>query len=132
MSANGPNHEAFQLKATEVEGAVPRDWREVLTAMANAVAGGDLSRLSLDARVATASHELEEHIRESIESYGATLTELPEETWHTSVCSWQGGHWSVLVDLWTIEEGCSDLVMQVRVTENEDRFLFALCLVYVP
>jgi hypothetical protein len=132
MSEIGPHHEALQLKATEVEGAVPLDWREVLTAIANAVASGDFSRLSLDARVAPVSQELAQRTRESVESYGATLTALPEETWQTSVCSWQVGHWSVLVDLWTIEEGCSDLVMQVRVTESEDRFLFTLYLVYVP
>lgn len=43
-----------------------------------------------------------------------------------------GDHWDALIDLWTEEEGSSDLVMQVRVSEVDSEFLVAVHMVYVP
>ena len=57
---------------------------------------------------------------------------LPEETWNSSVCMWYGDHWDVLVDLWTQEEGPSDLVLSATVSEKEMVFVFAIQLVHVP
>jgi len=73
-----------------------------------------------------------QHIRESIEGYGATLIELPDDAWRTSVAQWYGSHWDILVDLWTAEEGCSDLVLQGRVCESNGDISFRIHLVYVP
>jgi hypothetical protein len=71
-------------------------------------------------------------IAEIIQDYGCTITLLPDESWETSVCSWQVTYWDVLVDLFTVEEGRSDLILQVNVAEQADRFLFRVHLVYVP
>lgn len=57
-------------------------------------------------------------IREYLSDYGATLTALPEGTWESSVCMWMGSHWETLVDLWTKEEGRSDLVLHARVFDD--------------
>ncbi len=78
------------------------------------------------------SSKTAQHIRDTVEDYGATLVELPETTWETSVAQWTGDFWDVLVDLWTAEEGQSDLVLQGRVTESEDGARFSIHLVYVP
>jgi hypothetical protein len=43
-----------------------------------------------------------------------------------------GNHWDVLVDLWTKEEGRSDLVLGVKVTELAGEPRFTVQLVYVP
>ena len=58
--------------------------------------------------------------------------ELPDASWSTSVCMWYEFYWDVLVDLWTEEEGPSDLVLKVEIYEQGDRFRYRLQLVYVP
>jgi hypothetical protein len=42
------------------------------------------------------------------------------------------GHWEVIVDLWTKEEGQSDLVLSLMVTEAGAGHRFKVHLVYVP
>ena len=41
-------------------------------------------------------------------------------------------YWNVLVDLWTEEEGPSDLVLELRVTDHADGDRFDIYMVYVP
>lgn len=65
--------------------------------------------------------------------YGCTLTELTDETWETSVAQWMLGHWEILVDLRTLEEGRSDLVLHANVYPvGRGVYRFELYLVYVP
>lgn len=73
-----------------------------------------------------------EQIEAYIEDYGETLTELSDETWNSSISLWMRTYWDVLVDLWTIEAGRSDLVLHLRVFESGDGFSFMVDLVYVP
>jgi hypothetical protein len=73
-----------------------------------------------------------EQIRAYIADYGATLVELPSDTWETSCAQWMGNHWEVLVDLWTKEEGRSDLVLGLKVVELGGEPRFTVQLVYVP
>lgn len=71
-------------------------------------------------------------IARSIAAYGCTLSSLPEESWKTSVCLWQQDRWAVLVDLFSVEEGRSDLVLQVNVYQEPSGFIFKVHFVYVP
>ena len=71
-------------------------------------------------------------IRDYVDGYGATLVALPDETWSSSVCIWYGDHWAALVDLWTEQEGRSDLVLHTRVKELDSGFSIEVDLVYVP
>jgi hypothetical protein len=57
---------------------------------------------------------------------------LPEETWKTSACQWMRGYWDVLVDLFTVEEGASDLALAVRVYEEGSAYAFDIQSVHVP
>jgi hypothetical protein len=82
--------------------------------------------------VASVSAETATQIRESIHEYPAKLVSLPPATWETSVCIWMGDHWDILVDLWTEDEGRSDLVLQVRVSEVGSEYLMTIYMVYVP
>jgi hypothetical protein len=95
-------------------------------------AAGDYGLSAGVAGVEPVSTDDAQHIRESIEGYGATLIELPDDAWRTSVAQWYGSHWDILVDLWTAEEGCSDLVLQGRVCESNGDISFRIHLVYVP
>lgn len=78
------------------------------------------------------SDETAEHIRNSIRAYGAHLIELPDECWSTSVYIWMGSYWDVLVDLWTQEEGASDLVLGAKMLEDEGGYSVEVHMVYVP
>ena len=73
-----------------------------------------------------------EHIRRYLADYAATLVELPEDTWETSVAQWMETHWDVLVDLWTAEEGRSDLVLGGMVVETSAGPRLTVHMVYVP
>lgn len=119
------------LKDPENEHPVPTLWRPPLRAAANALKDGNYRLVGLQP-VRPVDEETAAHIANYIRDYGRTLLPLPEESWETSVSSWQSDHWEVLVDLFTVEEGLSDLVLHVMVSEDEAGFRFEIHLVYVP
>jgi hypothetical protein len=43
-----------------------------------------------------------------------------------------GTRWDVLIDLWTVESGRSDLVLDARVFEVPSGYRYEIHLVYVP
>lgn len=116
----------------QTQQAVPTAWRYVLRSIADALAKQDYRLVGRIPGVDPVSSELAEHIRNSVHDYGATLVELSDQTWESSVCMWYGTHWDVLVDLWTIEEGRSDLVLNARVIETPSGFRYTVHMVYVP
>jgi hypothetical protein len=82
--------------------------------------------------VAPVSSATADQIKAYVLDYGETLADLPDETWATSVAQWMGTHWDILVDLWTIESGRSDMVMDARAFEVEKSFRIEILSVYVP
>jgi hypothetical protein len=112
---------------------VPPVWRPTLEAMAAAIAAGDWQLLTAPSCVERVSEDDATMMREIVEDYGGvTLVPLPPETWETSVAMWEGDQWGVTVDLWSAEEGCTDLIMDVDVSEADDGYRFSLHLIYVP
>ncbi|MFD3506549.1 hypothetical protein [Nocardia sp. NPDC058666] len=117
----------------EIQRPVPGVWRPVLHSIAGALARNDFPLIGEIDSVEPISDDLEAHIRGNIESYGATLVELSDQTWESSCTMWRGDkRWDVLVDLWTAEEGRSDLCLQVDVHETDLGFRFEVYMVYVP
>lgn len=119
------------LKDEENNLPVPTVWRPTLRAMAGALTARNF-RLEGLPGVDPLDEAEAAAIAASLEDHGCTLDALPEETWETSVCQWQLDYWDVLVDLFTVEEGRSDLVLHVMVFEQDADFLFRTHLVYVP
>jgi len=117
-----------ELAPSDEQQAVPLKWRPALAVAANAFAAGDFTLQAL-AGVEPTSASTASQVREYLADYGATLVSLPEETWDSSVCIWSGHHWDVLVDLWTQEEGRSDLVMHAHVAQSD---IVSVHAVYVP
>jgi hypothetical protein len=111
---------------------VPDAWRPTLAAIAEAFFEGDFELAHGIQDVSPVAPEDAQRIAENIEAYGDELASLPHETWQTSVCQWMDGYWHVLVDLYTVDEGASDLVLDVRVREHGAGFLFEVYFVYVP
>ena len=108
---------------------VPLEWRPALERAADAFAAGNFTLQGL-AGVEPTSASTASQVSQYLANYGATLVSLPEETWDSSVCIWSGRHhWDVLVDLWTQEEGRSDLVMHAHVAPSG---VVSVHAVYVP
>jgi len=93
-------------------------WRATIRELVSALSRGDLSLAGLPS-VVTADRATRDQIKRYLADYGETLVALPDETWTTSVAQWMQTHWDVLVDLWTRESGRSDLVLSLRVFEEE-------------
>jgi hypothetical protein len=127
-------HQMNQEPMKDEDGAYPiaSPWRHTLREIAKAIAEGDYGLSRGIAAVPPVSDATAEQIRAYVSDYGETLTELPDDTWSSSVSQWMGTHWEVLVDLWTIESGASDLVLSVFVFETNDGFRFEVDSVHVP
>jgi hypothetical protein len=125
-------HVTPPLKDEEAQHPVAGVWRGPLREVVHAFARGDYGLARRVSGVEAVDPETAEHIRANVADYGATLVDLPEETWNTSVAQWQGTHWEVLVDLWTAEEGPSDLVLHCDIRQLDDEYRIKVHLVYVP
>jgi hypothetical protein len=95
-------------------------------------ARGDYGLVAGISGVEQVSEKTATQIDSYVSEYGATLVELPNETWQTSVAQWMGTHWDILVDLWTAEEGRSDLVLFGKVDETSSGPRLKIHMVYVP
>ena len=107
-------------------------WRPMLRAVVHCLVAGDYRLTKGVLGVEPVSPDTAEHMRAYVAGYGATLIDLPPETWRTSVSHWYGSDWSVMVDLWTAEEGRSDMVLSGRIVESEAGPRFSIDMVYVP
>ena len=107
-------------------------WRPQLREIVKALAERDYALARGIRGVEPASKETAEQIRAYIADFGETLADLPDESWNSSVSQWMGTHWDVLVDLWTVESGRSDLVLHMRVFEAKTEFRFEIDSVHVP
>ena len=132
MRPGGENLEVPVTKDAHNEGPIPSAWRPVLKSIVDAFVRGDYGLKDGLPGVAPISEETAAQVREYIEDYGAKLIELPPQSWDTSVCIWMGDRWDALVDLWTEDEGRSDLVLQVDVSEADSGYVVAIFMVYVP
>ncbi len=111
---------------------IPEIWRQTLVEIVEHIRSGDFA-LSLEIPgVPTLSASVADAIEDNISAYGATLTSLPEAAWETSVCQWMGGYWELVLDLYSEEEGATDLVLSVRVRETGERYTFDVTSVHVP
>lgn len=120
------------LEDGDAQKPIPSVWRGTFSDIVDALKQEDYGLAQRIAGVRPISTECAISIASNIKSYGARLTSLPEETWQTSVCQWMGSYWDVLVDLYTIEEGASDLALAARVYQEDSAYVFEVQLVYVP
>jgi hypothetical protein len=124
--------EVLAVKDESHELPIPSAWRPVFREIVGAFVRRDYRLSAGVPGVAPVTDATATHIEKYIEGYGETLVELPEETWDSSVCIWQGNRWDALVDLWTRAEGPSDLVLSARIFESDRGFEFRIRMVYVP
>jgi hypothetical protein len=119
------------LKDPDNEHPVPTVWRDTLSRIVDALRRDEFSLNSIE-DVSPISNNEADRLRRNIATYGVHLSKLPERAWQTSVCRWMEDYWDVLVDLFTEEEGESDLVLFIKVYEREGSYRFNVESVHVP
>lgn len=119
-------------KNEEEELPIPHDWRTTFKAIVRAFVMEDYNLSTGIKNVKSVSENTAKQIKEYIKDYGEQLIELPNETWDTSVYIYYGNYWNVLIDLFTEDEGLSDLVLNAQVREEKGEFIVEVQLVYVP
>lgn len=120
------------LKDEDGERPVPTAWRDTCIEVVDAFRDGDFRLARGVARVQPLSDDEANRIGRNIQNYGATLISLPPASWQTSICCWMGTYWEILVDLYTLQEGASDLVLFMRVRERDGTYEFEVISVHVP
>jgi hypothetical protein len=130
---SGKNEPAvLAIKDAESELPIPTAWRPVIYRVVDAFVRHDYQLNAGVPGVARVPAKTAEHIKSYVQDYGAELVALPEETWASSVCIWRGDRWDALIDLWSLSEGRSDLVLSLQVSEAQGGFEFVVYMVYVP
>jgi hypothetical protein len=121
-------------KNPRAELPVPLVWRATLRDIVARLVARDFSLAQGVAHVEPVRAAVAQQIDKFIANYGETLAPLPEETWASSVYRWSkiSNRWDVRLDLWSVEEGHSDLVLSVAVTEAPGGYRYALKSVLVP
>ena len=119
-------------KNEEDELPIPHMWRPIFKAIVNAFVKQDYNLNDGIKNISSVSNETAEQIKEYIEDYGEELIELPEGIWDTSVYICYGDYWNVLIDLYTKNEGLSDLILNAEVRESDEGYVVDINLVYVP
>ena len=126
------NDAVLVSKNDEAETAVPQIWRDTLEQVVVAFSAGDFRLEADNPHVREIDSKDAARMRANVHDYGATLVPLPKSVWKTSVSQWMRGYWSVLVDLYTAEEGESDLVLHVHVYEGAGTYAFDIQSLHVP
>jgi len=125
-------NEILVEKNKEEELPIPHIWRPIFKNIVKAFVNKDYN-LSLGVNnVNLVSDKTAEQIQEYIEDYGEELIDLPDETWDTSIYIYYGEYWNVIIDLFTKNEGLSDLVLNAEVKEKDNNYVVDINLVYVP
>jgi hypothetical protein len=99
---------------------VPERFRPLLSRVVDLVAAGDVDGLRRDPQITLADPDDPLYW---VRDYPATVVSLPEEAWRFAGAFTAGGDgcpWYVHLDLWTAEEGRSDLTLEAEVREHRD------------
>jgi len=120
------------LKRNDEELPVPSEWRQTFIDVVDSFKNGDFQLDNKVDAVHTVSIPDAKRMTANVADYGDELISLSEETWKTSICLWRGNYWQVLIDLMTLDEGVSDLVLFVTVRENAGKQCFTVEDVHVP
>jgi hypothetical protein len=119
-------------KNSEIEQAIPEEWKESIRQIVNDLRDRKLGFRQIDIGHYLISPDTANDIYRNIKDYGETVISLEESAWETSVCRWIDSHWYILVDLFTVEAGSSDLVLVLNAYEAGISYRFDVLSVHVP
>lgn len=113
---------------------VPLLWRDTIWKIVEAFKISDINFFNQIEGVKKLTLVDFEEIISDINLYGETLVSLPSEAWESSQCLWSGDScWHVYIDLYTINEGKSDLILFLIIELDENNhFHYNVSNFYVP
>lgn len=114
------------------EHPIASHWRPIIKLAADAFAKNDYGLEKPVDGIQTIPIDIALANKDYVSDYGEVLINLPEETWETSCAQWMGDYWEIIVDLFTENEGRSDLVLNGRVFEDSVSMSLEIGLIYVP
>jgi hypothetical protein len=97
-----------------------REGRSAIKRLVDDLVRGDFAAVAADGRIGRLTLE---ELKLAVAQYGRTLTRLPEEALDAAdiyLTAGSPGRAVVEVDLWTVEEGRSDLTLSVILQERSD------------
>ena len=117
----------------EFQSPIPTIWRDTIILIVDAFKDKDFAGLNTIPNVELIALEYASELVEYIVDYGAHLISLPKDTWNTSVCLYmEDEFWKAIIDLFTAEEGCSDLILDLHIFKKQNQFEFQINSIYVP
>ena len=119
------------LRNYDEELPIPLKWRGEIKKIAAALVSGNYGLTGLRNAVLD-EYVTPTDIAENIDDYGYVLAELPDETWESSRYIAVGDWWEAIIDLYTKEEGRSDLALHLTVRDENGRYRFYVRSVHVP
>jgi hypothetical protein len=100
--------------------SIPEKLRPALRSVVDALVTQNYAALEADGRAGRVGAA---GLEQAIARYGRRLVPLPEAAFEASMAyqhDAQRSHWAVDLDLWTAEEGRSDLTLSATVVEDGD------------
>ncbi|MDN3391404.1 hypothetical protein [Pseudoalteromonas sp. APC 3691] len=120
------------IKDLENEHLIASHWRPIIKLAVDAFSQNDFGLSTPIENIQPIPVDIALANKSYVSDYGEVLINLPEETWETSCAQWMGDYWQIIVDLFTEDEGRSDLVLNGRVMEKNGNLSLEIGLIYVP
>ncbi len=108
------------------EFVVPEQFRPAIKEIVHELVMGNYNGLEADGRAGDLNAQ---QLKTALtEYYPCTLIELPDEAWEVAEAYYveRTREWAIDVDLWTVEEGHSDLTLQLMVRDTNEGILVAI------
>lgn len=117
----------------EFQSPIPTIWRDTIILIVDAFKDKDFAGFNTITNVELIDLEYASELAEYIVDYGAHLISLSKDTWNTSVCLYmEDEFWKAIIDLFTAEEGRSDLILDLHIFKKQNQFEFQINGIYVP
>lgn len=120
------------LKDLEKEHSIQDVWKDSICEVVIQLTKDNFELHNVSEYIALQSSDMAKFNRENVLEYGCCLKALSTECWERSCYQWQGNYWDLNIDLCTVEENVSDLVLKGRVYPIVSGYKYEFGMVYVP
>ena len=120
------------LKDLEKEHSIPDVWKDSICEVVIQLTKNNFELHDVSEYIALQSSDMAKFNRENVLEYGCCLKALSTECWERSCYQWQGNYRDLIIDLCTVEEDVSDLVLKGRVYPIVSGYKYEFGMVYVP
>ena len=119
-------------KQEDVELLVPTEWRASLKNLADFFTIKNPLTSETKISFGPIDKDTIKINRRNLKDYPDSIGQLTSKTWQTSIYTWTGSYWALLVDLINSKGETSDLVMHVKIREAGEHYIIEAGLIYVP